>query len=363
MFGIEPQTLGQEWLRALAILHGYPPLRWLEAAPVVLLLRADRVTRQHWQAGALGAAGETLPAGDAQQAWALELPEEWLLYRRLDLPRLPGDQVRDAVWLDIRSSSPFAEGDTVWGFTEERGAEKITVRAALASRRQVGEYLQSAQSAGWPVEQSEVWALADPHEPIVLQGYGEAARRQRAGKRRRLNSLLLAGLLALLAALAVTPTIQLRLKAIQANAAYERLNRQAQAGNAERDAFARAAQDIEVIKNAGAAGVNVLEVLKLLTETLPADVSLTSFKLENANQVEFTALADNAAAVVQLLGDVPAFTDVRSAGAVTRVGSGKDSFRAQLTLVPAHFQRLYHAAPAAGEAAGQAAALPGEGGS
>lgn len=364
LFGIDPRTLGQDWLRALTLLNRYPPLKWLEKEPVVQVLRADQSLalwdgeKLHPQSGSAGkAAGE---GGEPPQAYAVELPEDLILRRSLTLPRLPQQQIMDAVWLDISNSNPFAEEDVVWGFAQQPEGEYLRLDAAMASHAQIGNYLQQVQTRrkDWPVAQSEVWALGGSGTPIVFTGFAEHVRQDLINRRRGKNWLMLGALALLLGAVLVTPTLQLRSKALQADDAYNRLVEQAAEATAERDAFTRMMEDLEVVKTAQASRVNALEVLNQLTRSLPADVSINNFRLEQG-KVELSATADNAAAIMQLLGDMDEFSEVSSSGAVTRNPIvDKENFSVELTVASSAFNKLYHAKPSvdfnpAAAAAGQ----------
>lgn len=358
LFGLDLRTIGQDWLHAMRQLHRVPPLRWFELNPRVHLLRADSSTA-YWQGARLRPHSD----GDAQAAfYAVELPENLLLRRQLSLPDLPAAQVRDAVALDIFSSSPFAQDDIAWGYVQTPGEAGTQIAAAFASRAQIAQHLTQLQQQGWPVEQSEVWVFAptDAHgsaagEPIVLQGYAEGLAEQARGRRRRKALASLAVGAALLGALALTPTLQLRSKALQADAAYNQLRAQTERLSHERATLASALESVVQIRQSQDTRVNLAQLLQFLSDLLPDDVSLHSLDYENpkpdaeseapARQtLRMMGEADNAAAVIQLLSDQEAFSDVRTTQPVQQVpNADKERFTVQMNIVAGAFNTGYSA--------------------
>lgn len=339
LFGYDLRTLWRDWLAAMESLHGYPPLSWFEVAPVVRLRLPDgRDVR--WHQGQVQPAAVSLAKDASGESFALLLPDELVLTKQLHLPLLPAEQVAEAVWLDIHSSSPFASGDIAWGYQSRPHADGgLEVALAFASRAQIAVRLEAQSPSGWPVQHTEVWASGafGLEQPVVLQGYAEARRSQRVRQMRRRTWLSLLVLGVLLACLLVTPVLQLQWKAHQAEAAYQSLWRETQTLSAQRDAFAKTLEELEVVKTGMAGSVNVLEALKTLTEQLPADAHLRLFQWEN-NTIQISAYADNAAAVLQTLGQTGLFEEVRFSRAVTRQPyMNKDDFSAQLVLKPGSF--------------------------
>lgn len=367
LFGLDLRTIGQDWLHAMRQWHQMAPLRWFELKPLVQVLRADR-SLAFWQDGRWHPGGGAATAAVA--ARAVQLPETLLLRRSLQLPDLPDAQVRDAVALDIFSSSPFAQDDVAWGYVQTRTETGLQTMAAFASRTQIAAYLTQALNAApasWPAEHSEIWALpahaGEAVQPIVLQGYGEGLAEQARRRRRMKTWTALAVGAALLGALALTPTLQLRRQALQADAAYNQLVAQTSRLAEERAALTMALERVAQIKQRQAQRVNLAQVLQFLSTLLPADVSLHAleFAHEKAEGSQMPAQeadegsapmpkpmlkllgeADNAAAVIQLLSAQEEWVDVRTTQPVQQIPqANKERFTVEMTIAPGAFNTRY----------------------
>lgn len=197
------QQLRQPWLR----MHEWPVFRWLTPAPPVRVLRADG-SEACWQGVRRRAAAMPNPA---PRLLAVELPEDIVLRRQLTLPAMSSADAMQALGLQVRSFSPFADTDLVWGCRTAPTADgSIHADLALASRKQVAHHLdaQAARLQG-AAAASEVWVCPDDAEPIVMAGYGEVRRAADALQQRRVGYGLLLCAALLLAAMGLTPTAQL----------------------------------------------------------------------------------------------------------------------------------------------------------
>lgn len=301
-------------------------LRWLSPSEPVRVLHSDG--RSSWVAGD---SGLPVRAGATARAIAIELPEDIVLRRELSFPRLPAADLGDAVLLEARSVSPFVDDDLAVGFvTAPGGGRNLRVQLAIASRRQIGQHLETLLPQLNGV-QPEVWAAGRP--PIVFGGYGELDRARRCGRAR---ALLVAGLLlaaALGLAIALTPTIQIRQQAIEAQYAYDAVLQLTAPQTALREQLVQANEQLAHARDIVATQGNPLAVLEGLTRQLPDDVVLNVLELRGA-EVRMSGQADNPAALMQALGSVPFFRDVRAPSASARApGSNKESFTIQLNVV------------------------------
>lgn len=343
LFGIDLSTVGQDWLEAMRRLYGVAPLRWFELNPAIHVLRSDGIAQQ-WQAGQLQALNANARANATPAPFlAIELSENLILRRNLSLPNLPSAQIKDAVALDLMSSSPFQADDIAWGYVQMDQGDGVQIHSAFASRSQIAQYLNSAaQQYGWPSDSSEVWAFVPgTAQPIILQGYAESLAEQARNKRRLQASVALLVLAGLAGALAITPTLQLRQQAIQAETAYQQLLAQTSQLTQERALFTKALDSVAQIKQYNEERINPLEVLELLSDELPEDVSVTSLEIENQT-IELTAEADNAAAIIQALSELDSFAEVRSTRPVQQVArANKERFTVEMLIAKGAFDVKY----------------------
>lgn len=336
-FGIDLKALQRDLGKAWHNLRQAPALAWLTPALAIRLLQADGA-ESLWHAND-GAPGKA-PRGTPRSARfvAIELPEELLLRRNLDMPAMPLAAVTDAVALEVRSSSPFAPSDLVWGFSSRVVPQRgLQIQAVLASRKQIAQHLQSLQTRLPATANPEVWALAPGQPPIVLHGFGEVQRHRAVARGRRAIYALLGLAVIVLAAIAVTPTLQLRQRAIEAVSAYETLSRRTAPLMREREALVQADGQLAVLQTILAERVDPLRAMELLTQVLPDDTSIYTLQMQGG-KVTMTGQTGNAAALMQLLSAHPSLRDVRAPSAAMRPpGASKDTFNIELMLDPKAF--------------------------
>lgn len=341
LFGLDLRQLAREWRAAWADALRSPALAWLTPEAVVQLRQADGVTSL-WQGGQRLSARAVAKA----EFTALELPQDLLLARTLTLPAMDAVSTAAALALQAQALSPFPSADLVWGHRARPGARnQQQVDLVLASRQHLARHLQ-AQPHAEGAPPPEVWALPPGGAPIVLPGHGEGARRAAARRGRALRLALLALALALLAAIAITPTLQLRARAIQAVTAYDQLARETAPAMQQREQLLQTTAKLATLNDILAARIEPLRVLDRLTQVLPDDTALQSFSLKGS-KLTVSGLTGNSSALMQTLSQQPGMRDVRAPSPATRSGgpNSRENFVVELTLDPQAFGVA--AAPAA----------------
>jgi len=317
LFGVDLSTvpcyLRDGWAEALR----WRAFRWLTPDEPVRVYRSDGTesVRQ-------GLSSRTMAAPPRVRFAAVELAEDRLLRRTLVLPRLADEEVRQAVELDVRAASPFPDDDVAWGYEVQRG-DKLRVDIALTSRRLIEQQIEALRPRLGDVT-PEVWAGGD--RPFVIPGYGEQARLAQERRMRRGMFGLLAATVLLLAALAVTPTLQLQEQALEASRRSEELSRAVKPQAQMRDEIARLNQQIDVLGKASGQRQDTVSLIDQITRQLPDDAVLNRLEISGGT-VRITGQADNAAQLLQTLGANPAFREVRAPAGITRAPAGsKEGF-------------------------------------
>lgn len=344
-------SLGQDLREAWRRLQRSRALAALTPALPVRLLHADG-TESAWIVDAGGAQPASAPSPSGAFV-ALELPEDDVLFRSLALPMLGEAEVRQAVALDVAGANPFAPDDLVWSYTtraQRDGMQQALV--AIASRRQIARFLERSGARLPAGAVPEVWALQRPMPPVVLPGFGERLRAARAQRGGRLAAGLVALAAVLLVAIAVTPTAQLRLRAIEAVQAMDALVRRVEPMVKQRAQLSQTIDSATALGEMLAQRARPLQVLDLLTQALPDDTSLLGVVMDG-NKVTINGLTGNAAALMQELGSRPEFRDVKAPSPATRpLGSNKDLFTIEFMLaLPAAGQAAAAVSPATGPVA------------
>ena len=342
-FGVDLKALWQEIRQSLQRSTQKTLFAWLTPAAPVVLLQADG-SQSYWL-------GEKRQPSDSKPAKnffaAVELPPDSFLLRSFSVPLIGDADIADAIALEARTSSPFAEHDLVWGYqvrTQRGGA--CNVELVIASRKRIAACLamQSERLSGGTTP--EVWVLAPLVSPIVLRGFGEGVRDAFARQRRRMGYALLLLAFALAAGVAITPTAQLRLRALEAVRAYDAAVQRTAPAAQQREAFMLSVEKLGALSQTLVGRIEPLRVLDKLTAALPDDTALQSFRLQGL-KVVIAGDTANASTLLQILGAQPGLRDVRAPAAATRMlGAPKESFVIEFTLDPQVFGVVVTTSPA-----------------
>lgn len=330
--------LGALWLdtrRAWARVAESPVLSWLSPQPQVVLLRADG-SEAFW----VGDAAFTEPVARLNASFtALELPEEYVLRRSLDLPRLASNDLDGALALQAKAISPFPPEDLVWGSAvlSNGAGNGHRVEIALASRRQVARYAATQAARLGAITDYEVWAQGIGNVPVVIRGFGESARKGYGKRVRQAGYALLALIGILLLAVAATPTLQLYMRASQAAVAFQELAQRAAPQVRQRDEMMQSIEKLKALSDSVIERLEPLRVLDMLTQVLPDDTAIQNFKLQG-RKVTLSGVTANSSSLMQLLGEQPGLRDVKAPSPATRLGaSTNETYAIEFMLDPRVF--------------------------
>jgi general secretion pathway protein L len=335
LFGLDLRGLSAELSDALRKLTQLPWLhRVLPSSRVQVLEGGSAPVAARAQGDSIEWAGDDGEALDKASHTAVLLDSEQVLQRVLMLPPMAPAALRSAIELDVQTMSPFASQDTVWSYAQspaDKGRQRIDV--VITSRQQVDQALrlQSARLAADAVP--EVWAPSE-RAPVVLPGFGEGARLRSEARRRNAILTGLGLILVLGGVLAVTPTLQLRMRALDASQQFAAQTRASAAVMSQRETLVEGGQDLGRLQERLQQQINHVQVLAVLTEALPDDAAVQRVSFRGT-KLTVQGLTNNASNMVALLAKTPGFQDVRLPTAVTRVpGSGKESFVLEASINP-----------------------------
>lgn len=346
LFGLDLSGFGTQWVQAIRGMSQWPVFTWMRPQVPVRVLMP--------QGGALNYLGENRPLAlsrahsGAADFEAIVLPEDIVLRQQVLLPTLPPAEAQAALALAVQSQSPFAPEHLLWVAravnAAAHGAEVYEV--VLTSRPLVQAHIDASRPGLLnilPQTLPEVWVDAPNTAPFVLRGFGETRRLQRLLLGMQVNMALGVLALCLAAATAVTPTLQLRLRALDALAQHARLQQEVAPVLALRDGLVKDQDQLQAQAEAVGTTVSAVLALDVVTQALPDDTFLRSFVL-NAGEskgafpkVVLTGNTGNAAALMQKLGSQPGLRDVKALSAATKpLGADKESFSIEATLDVGH---------------------------
>ena len=322
----------------------WPVFAWLNPVEPVRVLDADgRVV------GHDGLSGTTLSPTRLRTTAAL-VPEAIVLRSERVLPALDRDDLAAAIALQAAELSPFDEADTVHGWqTRVRADGRLDVTIAIASRTHVSAHVAAlaagpAASAvssdlGLAREAPQFEAWADGKPPIVLRGFGEALRlvRQARGRRTLLAMLLIVASLSI--ALAAMPVLVQSQRLAHARSALQALQSETHTILGERESLVRTNDKLDALARVFEGDVDLPMLLESLTRTLPNTAYLQRLEV-SGRQVRIAGYSDNAAQLIDRLGEQPRFVEVRTPSPISRGRDGRESFSVEFTLNGAPIDRI-----------------------
>lgn len=357
LFGLDLNGVLADIQVAWHSMCGWAVIAWLKPEPAVRWRKADG---QQVVYRGVGKKTRTTPeALKAARFEAIELPEDLLLRRVVQLPSLPAAALAGALALEVQNLSPFPIDDLLWVSTEapppvdgaSAAAPRVAGRCiaiAIASRAQAQAHIAAVQavdataavsSSAPAVALPELWVDMGGGKPVIVPGFGEVRRAGFQRRWSRINMLLciVASLLAF--GLLVTPTLQLRLRAIDAVNQYSALQKQVAPLVQQREAYVKAQGLLQALPDAAVQSGAALQIMEIITRALPDDTSLQSFAISAPDgggklpKVVLVGQTGNAAALMQQLGNQPGFRDVKApSAAVKPLGAVKESFNIELLM-------------------------------
>jgi general secretion pathway protein L len=200
----------------------------------------------------------------------------------------------------------------------------------------VANYLsqwQAQQPPETPIP--EIWIATAPQRYAVLPGFGVPRRIHVTQRKRIFSYALLASMLLLLAGMAVTPSLQLRMRALQAIAAYDSAAQRMTSVVQEREKLVQASGKLQTLSEILNERVEPLRVIDMLTTVLPDDTAVQTLQFAGI-KVTLSGHTSDTATLMQKLGQQPGIRNVRAPSAATRLnGATKENFSIEFELDPA----------------------------
>ncbi|WP_082485788.1 MULTISPECIES: PilN domain-containing protein [unclassified Acidovorax] len=332
--GVDLSGLVQDTRKAWAHAQSWPLLSWLTPSLPVLLIHPDG-SQSHWQGHRPARRPASPKDAKARGAFvALELPSDLVLSRTIRLPvGMSRADTGNALALQARTFSPFPPEDLIW--VSDATPVPSTYTLVLASRLQVDQYVQELRQrmpAVVGASPAEVWVAIGAQKYAALPGAGVERRQRLIARQRNLGYALLLCIVAVLTAMAVTPTLQLRMRALQAAAAYEDVVRRTAPVVRDREQVVLASNKLNALSEILGERIEPLRVIDTLTQILPDEAAVQALQLVGT-KVSLSGQATDAAELMQKLGQHPGIREVKAPAAATRLNnSNKESFSIEFVV-------------------------------
>lgn len=331
--GLNLAPLGRDLLVAWRGMLEWPALSWLwpQSTVCLYLPLGGRAVSTRLDT----AATADDKRADAARLVAVQLPEDLLLRRALNLPALQPAELQAAIALEVQTLSPFAPGDAIWAHeVSAKEGSTLQVALVLCSRKLIAQYLAAVHPQRL-AQNPEVW-VARTGAPgyMVLPGFGEHRRARQSVLGRWSSGLLALLALSVLAAICITPSAQLYWRALQAKEAMLVLQKKAAPVMAQRQTLLQTTEQLAKLKELAGKPVSPLQILNLVTEALPDDTSLLSLQIQGF-KVSINGQTANASALMKSLGSTPALRDVKAPTPATKpLGAPRETFNIEFTVDP-----------------------------
>lgn len=310
LFGYDTRQVGRHWTAAWRdLLLGYDsPVR----------RRLDDVVSLRTESGsACYQAGKECHE-QVTDCNAVLLKSELVLSKELRLPLAVESELDAVLRLEVNANSPFPSADTGYGWrVVSRDDSHVRVQLAIVSLSSVMAYLGRQYNCHDALAQ-EVWAKVDG-DMVVISGFGEGLRETRYKKRIIRSAVMLCSAAALVV---LGVGVAAGFKGLEARHVTQ-LMQVSTSGAAE---ASRMRDDLVAANDSISAANKVMEnypnphaELARLTRLLGDSAALTDFSM-TGNEVRVRGVAQDAAAIMELLTDEAAYTQVSAPQAITRVG-------------------------------------------
>jgi general secretion pathway protein L len=264
---------------------------------------------------------------------ALELPEELVLVRRLQLPTAAESELESAVFLDASANSPFPSEDLRLGWRiASREGHHLTVDIAMVSYVGLMNWLRHNHPERVDGDRPyEVWAQASGHY-IVIAGFSESARQDAYQRRLQVVGLRAAAVMLLAIVTLSIPVWATQWRAQHLEGMVEQVRGDARAATRLREALDGRREKVLALQALTESRQRYDLWGDWLADNTPDSVHLQTLEFAG-HRADLSGLADNAAGYLTELASADVVESVESTSAFTRErNTGKERFAIRVTL-------------------------------
>ena len=277
--------------------------------------------------------GEDIPR-EVQQTILL-LPDDKVLARRINLPAVAEENLREVLGFEMDLHTPFEASEVYYDFTvvgRDTARQKVTVDLVYAPRDTVDGLVDGASNLGMKTD----IVTCRRRDNNNLQPVNLLPQEKRRAKRFDVRSLnfALAALLAVLLVAAITIPI------VQKNRAITLVEAQVQAAAAEAREGASLRQDLEkmaaasqFLVNKKASDVMTVELIDEISRILPDHTWIARLDL-SGTELQIQGQSSASSSLIRIIESSPWFENVRFASPVVQI-AGTDNDRIHIVATVA----------------------------
>lgn len=265
---------------------------------------------------------------------ALALKEDDVLESRLRLPRIDEAHILEAVSLHVESVTPFLKQETDFGWIVDfPGSNELNLSIAITSKAKVLECIEKNKEIDSTLD-NEVWYINQAGIPIKFNGYGDQVRTRLYRKYELTGVFLCCFICAAAFAAVVTPTAQLRLRAIESYHQYEALVDSTKTHVQKKNELLYVVETSKKINELLLSRTDMQKFLLVMTEVFPDDTHITNLDVTGL-KVKITGTTSNSNNLMKLLGERQEIKNLRAPVPVTRQpGSTQEGFSLEFNVDP-----------------------------
>lgn len=262
------------------------------------------------------------------QQTILLLPDDRVLARRISLPAVAEENLREVLGFEMDLHTPFEASDVYYDYTvvgRDNARRTVTVDLVYAPRDAVDALVNGASQLGMKTD----IVTCRRRDNANLQPVNLLPQEKRRAKRLDVKSFNLA----LTALLAVLLVAAISIPIVQKNRAIEALDAQVQAAAAEAREGAALRQDLERMAEASqflvakkASDVMIVELIDEISRILPDHTWITRLDL-TGKEVQIHGQSSSASSLIAIVESSPWFENARFGSPVVQItGTVNDRF-------------------------------------
>lgn len=277
--------------------------------------------------------GEDIPR-EVQQTILL-LPDDKVLARRINLPAVAEENLREVLGFEMDLHTPFEASEVYYDFTvvgRDTARQKVTVDLVYAPRDTVDGLVDGASNLGMKTD----IVTCRRRDNNNLQPVNLLPQEKRRAKRFDVRSLNLA----LTALLAVLLVAAITIPIVQKNRAIALVEAQVQAAAAEAREGASLRQDLEkmaaasqFLVNKKASDVMTVELIDEISRILPDHTWIARLDL-SGTELQIQGQSSASSSLIRIIESSPWFENVRFASPVVQI-AGTDNDRIHIVATVA----------------------------